>query len=134
LDQIYIKCFPSLNRNFNNNFVRLYLNLFNSITEKSISNLFSLKGLEKQEIQICIQKYLTQSLVLNEINYSQKILAQRNLHDSQFPSKKLNFDLNYLISKLKNLFFTQRQSVYTKFAFLNFDNDFLLDLLLFRLK
>jgi hypothetical protein len=105
------------------------------MTEKSFWKILELDSIVKEkEINLVLNKYFNQSTLLAEINNAQEIIIRRHLEHFLFEEKKESFSFKILWNKLKLKFLKQSNPSNNKLALLNFDIDFLLDLLLFRIK
>ena len=134
LETFYLDQFPSNSRILNTNFARFYLNLLDAVTQLSIENLNGIDGINTKLFEQQLSRYFKNSIIFNEIRYSQTLLVKKAIHQSRLPLEISNFSFMELTGKIKVFFFKKRVSNNSKFAFLNFDQDFLLDVLLFQLK
>lgn len=135
LDEMFGKCFPCENREFNTNFVRLYLNLFDTSIETNFQNLVLLDMIQhKTTSEKFLQTYFEESPVLSEVNFSQQILAERHLERMLLEKSQHRVSFTGIWKRLKSLISRSETGRSSKLALLDFDIDFLLDLLLFRVK
>jgi len=132
LEDMFDKYFPHENRQFNLNYVRLYINVFDSIIEMTFPKLMDLKHSKKNfKMNKIYKDLLAVSSVLNEIDFNQELLSQRTFKKLSFKNRVFS---SAVWNKFRSTLFPNKSIRKTKLAMLDFDTDFLLDLLLFRIK
>lgn len=111
------------------------MNLLDSSIESEFDDLVFYSRIQSPESSLKIlQMYFDSSPIFSQVNLSQGILGRRYLSNVLSEQSQKSFSLAGLWKKLTSAILHNKNAEVSKLALLDFNIDFLLDLLLFRVK